>query len=186
MIALADGLPLLQLEDGQAVAFQREWLLRGLIHAAARAGYQKWWLAEHVTESVMSYLALQFQENVLTIPALSEAVQSVLQVIGYAEVAPHFDPGQPAVRLSLVEIAREAGTGYELLFFQCLGGKLRKLLGSGTTSFEFTGLTPCVKHLRARKSWNRECDSLRSEIVEFVRTQTSVIPARGEITVNVC
>ena len=105
---------------------------------------------------------------------------------GYAEVAPHFDPGQPAVRLSLVEIAREAGTGYELLFFQCLGGKLRKLLGSGTTSFEFTGLTPCVKHLRARKSWNRECDSLRSEIVEFVRTQTSVIPARGEITVNVC
>ena len=186
MIALVDGLPLLQLEDGQAVAFQRDWLLRGLVHAAAKAGYQKWWLAEHVTESVISYLSLQFEDNVLSVPELSKAVQSVLQVIGYAEVAPHFAPGMPAVRVSLIELAREAGTGYELLFFQCLGGKLRNLLGSGTTTFEFTGLTPCVKHLRSRKSWSRGCDSLRTEIVEFVRTQTSVIPARGEITVHVC
>ena len=186
MIALTDGLPLVQLADGHAVAFEREWLLRGIAKAAAKAGYPKWWLAEHVTQSVLSYLALQFEENLLSVPALVKAVQSVLQVIGYAEVAPFFEPGVPGARLSLVELAREAGTGYELFFFQHLAGKLRNLLGSGTTFFELTGLTPCVKHLRSRKIWSRDCDALQAEIVHFVRNQTSIAPEKGEITVRVC
>ena len=186
MIALVDGLPLVQQANGEVVAFEREWLLRGIVRAAAKAGYQKWWLAEHVTESVVSYLALQFEENVVTVPSLVKAVQSVLQVIGYGEIAPHFEPGMPGARVSLVELAREAGTGYELLFFQQLGGKLRKLLGSGTTFFELTGLAPCVKHLRSRKTWSRGCDALRMEIVDFVRNQTSTAQGQQEITVRVC
>jgi len=186
MIALTDGLPLIQLGDGRAIVFERDWLLRGVVQAASKAGYQKWWLAEHVTESVLGYLGLQFEKNVITIAEVVKAVQSVLQVIGYAEIGPHFDPGMPGARLSLVELAREAGTGYELLFFQHLGGKLRTLLGSGATFFELTGLTPCVRHLRSRKGWSRECDALRAEIVHFVRNQTSATPGRGEITVRVC
>ena len=185
MIALADGLPLVQIDTGRAIAFERDWLLRTVVQAAAKAGYQKWWLAEHVTESVVSYLTLQFEQNVISIPELVKAVQSVLQVIGYAEIAPHFVPGLPGARLSLVELAREAGTGYELLFFQRLGGQLRSLLGSGTTYFELTGLAPCVKQLRSRKSWSRECDALRTEIVNFVRNQTSIAPGQREITVRV-
>lgn len=183
MIALVDGMPLVQLEDGQVVAFQRDWLLRALVQAAGKAGYQKWWLAEHVAESVVAYLALQFEENVVSVPRLVKAVQSVLQVIGYAEIAPYFNPGMPGVRLSLVDIAREAGTGYELVFFQRLRGKLETLLGSGATFFELTGLAPCVKHLRSRKGWSRECDALRAEIVSFVRTQTGAA-SKQELTVR--
>jgi len=166
------------------VAFQRDWLLRSLVQAAAKAGYQKWWLAEDVTEGVMSYLALQFEANVLTVPSLVQAVQSILQVIGYAEVAPHFEPGLPGVRLSLMELAREAGSGYELLFFQRLGGELQTLLSGGATFFELVGLVPCVKHLRARKCWSRECDVLQDEIVSFVRTSTGMLPKAQEIMVK--
>lgn len=186
MIALADGMPLVQLDNGEAVAFQRDWLLRALARAAAKAGYQKWWLAEHVTESVMAYLALQFEENVVSVPRLVKAVQSVLQVIGYAEVAPFVAPGAPGVRLSLVELAREAGTGYELAFFDRLGRRLQTLLKGGATFVELTGLTPCVKQLRARKCWSRECDALQAEIVSFVRKQTSAAAAapREEVTVR--
>jgi len=184
MIALADGIPLVQLDDGQVVAFQRDWLLRALLQAAAKAGYQKWWLAEHVTESVMAYLALQYEENVVSIPGLVKAVQSVLQVIGYAEIAPFFAPGVPGARLSLMELACEAGTGYELAFFDRLGRQLQTLLKGGTTFFELVGLTPCVKHLRSRKCWSRECDALQAEIVSFVRTQTSLVPTQEEITVR--
>ncbi len=184
MIALADGMPLVQLDDGQVVAFQRDWLLRSLVQAAGKAGYQKWWLAEHVTESVMAYLALQFEGNVVSIPRLVKAVQSVLQVIGYAEIAPYVAPGVPGVRLSLVELAREAGTGYELAFFNRLGRQLQTLLKGGTTFFELVGLARCVKQLRARKCWSRECDALQAEIVSFVRTQTSTTPTQEEITVR--
>jgi len=184
MIALADGIPLVQLDDGQVVAFERDWLLRALLQAAAKAGYQKWWLAEHVTESVMAYLALQFEEKVVSVPRLVRAVQSALQVIGYGEIAPHVAPGAPGVRLSLVELAREAGTGYELAFFDRLGRQLQTLLRNGTTYLELIDLTPCVKQLRARKCWSRECDALQAEIVSFVRTQTSSIPVQEEISVR--
>ncbi len=184
MIAFADGLPLIQLEDGQSVAFQREWLLRSLVQAAARAGFQKWWLAEHVAESVTAYLALQYEENVITVPQLHAAACSVLQVIGYGEVAPHLELGVPGVRLSLMELAREAGTGYELLFFARLGRRLRTLLHGGATYFELVGLAPCVKHLRARKSWSRGCNDLQEEIVTFVRKQTVAVPTGEEVTVR--
>ncbi len=186
MIALADGLPLVQFEDGRVVAFQKDWLLRALVQAAAKAGYQKWWLAEHVTESVMAYLALQFEGNVVTVSELVAAVQSVLVVIGYSEIAPHVAPGAPGARLSLYQLAREAGTGYELAFFDGLGRKLQALLNNGTTYFELVGLVPCVKTLRAQKCWSRGCDALQNEIVSFVRKQTALASSaqHSEITVR--
>ena len=59
--------------------------------AAERAGYKKWWLAPHVTESVTNYLEQDFDESVVADQTGSKkAVQSVLQVIGYADVAGHF------------------------------------------------------------------------------------------------
>ena len=59
MIALRDEIPLIQLTDGQAVAFERQWLMRSLARAARKAGYPQWWLAEHVVESVAEYLRTQ-------------------------------------------------------------------------------------------------------------------------------
>src|SRR4051812_47612579 len=66
MIALKDNLPVIQLASGQVIAFEREWLVRSLARAAARAGYAKWWLAGHVAESVATYL--HDQENVNVTP----------------------------------------------------------------------------------------------------------------------
>lgn len=185
MIALADGMPLMQLEDGRVMAFQRDWLLRALLQAASKAGYQKWWLAEHVAESVMAYLALHFEGNIVTVPQLVSAVQSVLEVIGYSEVAPHVAPGAPGARLSLMQLAQEAGTGYELAFFDGLGRQLQTLLKGGTTFFELVGLAPCVKTLCARKCWSRGCDALQDEIVSFVRKQTAAAgDSHEEITIR--
>src|SRR5580692_9978423 len=75
MIALKDNLPLVEFDSGHVVAFQRDWLLRSLSQAARKAGYQKWWLAEHVAESVTAYL-MHNDETVITVPRLAESVQS--------------------------------------------------------------------------------------------------------------
>src|ERR1700744_357315 len=127
MIALKDNLPVIQLPSGQVIAFECEWLVRSLVQAAARAGYAKWWLASHVAQSVTDYLQEQSELNVLPVEQLTNAVQSVLQVIGYAEVGQHFVPAAPRVQVSLVELAREAGTGYELVFFDKLGRRIQEL-----------------------------------------------------------
>jgi hypothetical protein len=171
MIAPRDEMPLVQFESGEVSAFDPSWLTRRLIHAAEKAGYPQWWLAEHVAASVSNYLRYRYAGNVLTAPRLADAVSSVLQVIGYAEVASHFDAGPPPARISLLELAKKAGSGYELAFFELLGRAMQQLLATRAAYFELFDLELCVKELRARKVWARDCHALREEIVSFLRDQ---------------
>jgi hypothetical protein len=171
MIALRDEMPLVQFEGGEVSAFDPVWLTRRLVRAAEKAGYPQWWLAEHVAASVSNYLRYRYTGNVLTAPRLADAVNSVLQVIGYAEVARHFEAGPAPVRISLLEVAKKAGSGYELAFFELLGRSMQQLLGTQAAHFELFDLELCVKELRARKIWARDCQALRDEIISFLRDQ---------------
>jgi hypothetical protein len=169
MIAPRDEMPLVQFAGGEITAFDSAWLIRRLVQAAEKAGYPQWWLAEHVAASVSNYLRYRFVGNVLTAPRLADAVSSVLQVIGYAEVASHFEPGPPPSRISLLELAKKAGAGYELAFFELLAREMQHLLANRAAYFELFDLELCVKELRARKIWARDCQALRAEIVSFLR-----------------
>ena len=174
MIAFRDNLPLVRFTDGQVMNFERCWLSEALRRAAADAGYKKWWLADHVTESVTSYLEQDYDESTVSISRLEKAVQSVLQVIGYSDVAQHFRTNPPPVRISLAKLARDAGNGYELAFFELLRHRLREVLDSKALHVEFVELHRCVKHLRSAKVWRRDCAGLMSEIVGFVRGEVDV------------
>ena len=182
MIAFPNEFPLVRLEDGDCLAFERDWLIRALASAARKAGYPRWWLAEHVALSVTEYLRGENDVPVMQAGRLEQAVQSVLQVIGYADVGSHFAVGRPVVQISLVDLAVTAGSGYELAFFGLLRGELDAALGTRASHFELRGLEPCVKVLRARKVWCRDCDALRSEIVAFTRDQTGIAAARHDVT----
>lgn len=181
MIALRDCLPLIELPNGQAVCFEQDWLVRSLARAASKAGYSRWWLAEHVAESVTEYLRTQREINILPVDELSTAVKAALEVIGYREVAGHFEAGRPRVRVSLVELARDAGAGYELAFFELLTQRIRQLLAENVSDFEFVGLNSCVRRLSGMKSWSRSCETLRSEIIDFTRMQTALAAGQSEI-----
>jgi len=182
MIAFPNDLPLVRLEDGDCLAFERDWLVRSLICAARKAGYPNWWLADHVAQSVTEYLRSENDVPVVQAGRLEQAVQSVLQVIGFGDVGSHFAVGRPVIQISLVDLARDAGTGYELAFFELLRARLDAALASHAPHFELRGLEPCVKVLRARKVWSRDCDGLRAEIVSFTREQMGIAAARHDIT----
>jgi hypothetical protein len=77
----------------------------------------------------------------------------------------------PPVRISLVEIARDAGEGYELLFFELLRARIRGVIFSDAQQVEICDLHRCVKLLRSAKNWRRDCSGLRGEIVSFVRRE---------------
>ena len=181
MIALLDGLPIVRLGDGTTAPFERNWLLRSLMSAARKAGYPQWWLAEHVAESVTDFFRTQREVMVLPVDGLTRSVRQVLQVIGYAEVGRHFEAGRPMVKISLVELAQAAGTGYELAFFDLLGRRLHEAVREGGACFELFGLERCVRLLRAKKLWSRGCDALRDEIVSFTREQTGSAFANAEV-----
>lgn len=171
MISFQNHLPLVRFPDGQVIPYERTWLAGSLAKAAERAGYKKWWLAPHVTESVTNYLEQDFDSSVVTISRLEKAVQSVLQVIGYADVAENFHASPPPARISLMEVARDAGHGYELVFFGLLRTKLQEALESKAERLEICDAHNGVKMLRAAKNWRRDCSGLLDEIVSFVRNE---------------
>jgi hypothetical protein len=169
MVAFKEEFPYLRCDSGQLFEFDRDWLHAAITRAADQAGYPSWWLTDHVTESIAFYLRLRTDESVVAFSQLSQTVRYVLKVIGYKEIIPHFTPAPPPISLSLIDIAHEAGAGYELAFFDLLEKRIQALLETGVDNLKLCSLQPCVKHLRGVKTWSRTCDALRSEIVCFVR-----------------
>lgn len=169
MVAFKEEFPYLRCDSGQLFEFNRDWLHAAITRAADKAGYPSWWLTDHVTESIAFYLRLRTDESVVAFSQLSQTVRYVLKVIGYKEIIPHFEPAPPPISISLLDLAHEAGTGYELAFFDLLEKRINSLVETGTGSLHLVSLPACVKHLRGLKIWSRACDALREEIVCFIR-----------------
>src|SRR5438874_3882808 len=169
MVAFKEEFPYLRTDSGQLFEFNRDWLYAAITRAADEAGYPSWWLTDHLTESIAFYLRLRNDENVVAFSQLSQTVRYVLEVIGYKEIGPHFAPSPPPISISLVDIAHEAGTGYELAFFDLLEKRINGLIRTGADDVQLCSLQSCVKHLRGVKMWTSSCDALREEIVCFVR-----------------
>lgn len=172
MIAFRDALPLIVLRDRRAIAFDREWLTRVLALAAHRAGHPGWWLAPHVAESVHAWLGCLTDRTTMPVASFTRAVREALKAIGYAEIGACFEAASPFARISLVEIAQQAGNGFELAFFAALESRLREVFKAGGSYCELHSLEPCVKILRQRRHWSHGCDDLRAEIVTFARSHT--------------
>jgi hypothetical protein len=169
MVAFKEEFPYLRCDSGQLFEFNRDWLHAAITCAADKAGYPSWWLTDHVTESIAFYLRLRNDESVVAFSQLSQTVRYVLKVIGYKEIIPHFAPAPPPISLSLLEIAHQASTGYELAFFDLLEKRIQSLIDTGADVLHLCSLHACVKYLRRTKVWSRACDSLREEIVCFIR-----------------
>lgn len=169
MVAFKEEFPYLRCDSGQLFEFDRNWLHAAIKRAADQAGYPSWWLTEHVTESIAFYLRLRNDEPVVAFSQLSQTVRYVLKVIGYKEIVPYFVPVPPPISFSLLQVAEEAGAGYELAFFDCLEKRITTLIGTGTDCLHIGELQLCVKHLRGAKAWTRACDTLRDEVICFIR-----------------
>lgn len=185
MIAFRNSLPLVRLANGEVSTLSRKWLRLSLKRAADKAGYVSWWLAEHVAESVLWYLAAGCDRPVITRDEISESVRCALQAIGYSEISARFETLDPPFELSLADLALEAGPGYELAFFQLLQERMRPALSNRASNLHMHGLQRCVRHLQSAKTWSRECSRLRNEIVSFVRAQLESAKIKSNLLLTI-
>src|SRR5471030_746330 len=65
MVAFKEEFPYLRCDSGQLFEFDQAWLHAAITRAASEAGYPKWWLTDHVTESIAFYLRLRNDESVV-------------------------------------------------------------------------------------------------------------------------
>ena len=78
-------------------------------------------------------------------------------------------------------MARDAGAGYELAFFDLLERHIRRLVCEEGCDFELWGLDRCVKLLKSRKVWARDCEDLQAHIIEFARQRTAQLADGADI-----
>src|SRR5437879_12871132 len=75
MVAFKEEFPYLRGDSGQLFEFDQAWLHAAITRAADKAGYPRWWLTDHVTESIAFYLRLRNDEAVVPFDQLSQTVR---------------------------------------------------------------------------------------------------------------
>lgn len=162
-------MPLLMIGSKEVVHYEKEWLQEAISRAALEAGHEGWWFAEDVAKGMILYLQKRFRRNTITLQELFDKISKTLTTIGFQDVADKLVPTPPPLRISLIDLAREAGSGYELVFFELLRQQLLEARNFGAEQIHFSELKRCVKHLRGTKRWGKDCDLLEREIVHFVQ-----------------
>jgi len=167
MIALFFGLPLITLPNGHSFTFQKSWIKNALQHVASEQGYGCWWFARELAESVELYLQREWHSNVITITELENIIKDLLLSLRFSDLAAAFFLPPPPTRLSLLELAQQAGEGYELLFFQLLKKRLDQVTQSAIQQLEVYGLDASIRHLFHRKRLGRK--ETKRQIVNYIR-----------------
>lgn len=147
MIATWNNLPLLEDQHGGICAIDTGWLLAAVDRAAIKAGFAEWWLADHVTTSVCSYLRNIYNKNVVNLGRLQEVVKQTLEDVGYEEIARCFSADSPACHFSLLQCAQGAGANRLDRFYELLALRIDEVHRSKLTSFHFYDLHACLSHL---------------------------------------
>lgn len=169
MIWLENEPPVIDLGAAGSVALDQGWLEQCLEQAAAEAGYEEW-LAADVALSVMDFLLAERSDQPYSLETFSATVRRVLRGIGYAELAPFFLRGGLELRVSLLDLAREQPSGFELGFFKSCESACSQLLTGGLASkIAFEEMQPAVKAILQKTHWCRRCDVFAGDLVAFLR-----------------
>lgn len=186
MIALPSSLPLIKIGQDNLVACDAEWLRGNVRDAAARADVPEWF-ADDVVSGVITFLRNHYQGTTITLDSLYGRIRDTLENLGLDELAEELTPSAPPLRISLPDIARKAGEGYELAFFQLLEQRFVSATSNGVENVYFYGLRNCVQNLTSLKRWTRRCDNLQNEITRFLEHEAQKIGSqRPNLSLAIC
>jgi hypothetical protein len=119
------------------------------------------------------------QEDVL--PAdFASALEKVLAGFGYTVKATvEFQPAMPTsppstvlprgLSLDLHHLVVESRIGLELMFYGRLREEMAKQLSAQPSILHWHGLRPAVKFITGAPRWNRACQELNDQVVQFLR-----------------
>jgi hypothetical protein len=185
LITTRDQLPLLRINRWEVVHYEESWVLDLIRQAAARAGLRDAWIAEDIARGIVMYFKERFAHNSISIEEFFRKIDGTLRAIGFADVAGNLRKSAPPTHLSLSRMAEEAGSGYELFFFQLLGERLEEARRRGTTQVFCRELREAVTRICAAKRWNRRCEELQSEILDYLATGMARDSGDADVTILV-
>jgi hypothetical protein len=140
----------------------------------------------HATKAVFHYFKHELGRQTVSTREFAGALEKVLR--GFAVTARLFTPPDSESRVveyDLCRLAHESGHGRELFFFPRLRAELQRHLQQAPHVLRFCGLRSCVKQLTGARRWGRRCQTLESEIVDYLRECLRAEPAPVEFALLV-
>ena len=172
MILLADNYLFFQLPSGESVPFTAEMISVELADGVAQPMDQEF--LEHTAASIFHYFKFDLGRKTVSVAEFASAFESVLSGLGLkldaGRVTPT-EPPKPARDLGV--LAADAGFGCELAFFPRLRDAVREQVQNSPRLIRFHGLRGCVKRLIGAQRWSPRCESLRDQIMDFLRSTLS-------------
>lgn len=167
MIALPHALPYIRIGETSLALCQKDWLTETLTNAADGTDLPTW-MAEDISRGVESFLINHYKGTVIDSEDLFARIEKTLASLGLKHVAAKIDKTPPPVRLSLNELARRAGSGFELSFFTLLEEQVRAAAIGGASRIECHGIRACARRLTCSKKWSGKCELLKTEIIDYL------------------
>lgn len=186
MICLVGKLPVLEIGRHQVAGYGTEWIDRALQRAAESCDRADFPFIDDIRDGVLHYLEHKCPWRLLAIEDLFERMRRMLRRIGCDAIAEKLEPLAPPLTFSIARAAREAGNGFELLFFHHLQEEIEDLRQRGAEEFHFTDIRESALVLRGGRRWTRSCEGLHREILAFLQNfAQQPIPDRRRIHLTI-
>ena len=164
MIQLKADCLIFETSGGQQVPCSAEWVTLELMGDAAELLDPE--VVENASAAVLHYFKHELNQTFVSVAEFAQALETVLRGLGLKVVS----SSAPRVEESdLRLLAHDAGKGCELFFFPNLREEIKQKLRHSPQVVRFRGLRGCVKQLSGSMRWNRRCEKLNDQIVEYLR-----------------
>jgi hypothetical protein len=174
MIQLKSDCLIFQTHDGEQIPCSAEWVTLELMGEGAQLVDPE--VVHHASAAVLHYFKHELGRQSVSVGEFALALEKVLRSFGLSVYADHLEgPAEnpPPLRVAesnLNDLASNAASqGFELGFFPQLRQELKSKLDGSPHIVRFHGLRDCVKQLAGAGRWNRRCQSLDDQIVDFLR-----------------
>jgi hypothetical protein len=176
VISLIGNRPVIQIGRHQVAQYGTDWLANALRRAASAADHQDFPFLDEIRDGVFHYLETKCPLRLLPAAELVDRVRRMLVQIGCRPIAEQLTPFAPPVVISLIEVARQAGNGFELLFFEALRAEICELRKNGAAAIHFHGHEQAILELTGAAKWNHRCATLLEELRQFLTRQLEATP----------
>ncbi|HEX3719685.1 MAG TPA: hypothetical protein VH595_17170 [Verrucomicrobiae bacterium] len=174
MIQLSADCLIFQTNDGQQVPCSAEWVTLELMGEGAQLVDPE--VVRHASAAVLHYFKHELHRQFVSVAEFAAALEKVLRSFGLSVYADQQSPATKGEERRVLDsnlqtlASSAAAEGFELLFFPQLRQELQRQLQQAPQVVRFRGLRDCVKQLAGAPRWNRRCQSLNDQIVEFLRS----------------
>ncbi len=171
MIQPANDVIFVRFENGRAEPLALEELAARIAENEGPTVVQPW-VAEQLAHAIFHYLRTELKRDWVSGRELFWILRAAVDGLVRARQSyPRLFEGtaRPVVETDLHNLAIQCGGGFELAFFDKLGGLVADIERQHPAVIRFTRLRPCVKTIVGAQLWSRSCQRLSEEILAFVR-----------------